>query len=161
MLRSLIRLIPRDERIISIEDVPEIDCPHENYFSMLASKGGQGVGQVTISGLLEASLRMRPDRILLGEIRSEEACDFLEALNTGHPGCLSTIHADSVQTVFDRLIFLVRRKPAFSALPHQALLAYVQSSIDLVVHMGRGRDGRRCVVDTWKREGIACDYSRA
>ena len=100
---ALAREIPEEERLVTLEDTPELELPQPNVLRMIASKGGQGQAQVTIQDLLEASLRLRPDRILLGELRGKEAYTFLNAVNTGHPGSISTLHADSPRTAFERL----------------------------------------------------------
>ena len=94
------------ERVISIEDTRELQPPQPNWLSLLASKGDQGTSKVTIQDLLESSLRLLPDRLFLGEIRGAEAATFLQAVNTGHPGSLTTLHADSTYSAFDRLALM-------------------------------------------------------
>jgi type IV secretion system protein VirB11 len=102
-LNALLKAIPETERVISIEDTPELKPPQPNWCSLIASKGDQGRANVTIQSLLEASLRLRPDRLFVGEIRGGEAYTFLQAVNTGHPGSLTTLHANSTEGAFERL----------------------------------------------------------
>lgn len=96
--------------------------------------------------LLEAALRMRPDRLILGEIRGEEALNFLEAINTGHPGSISTIHADSPALALDRLALMVMRTGV--AMTRDDVIDYAMRTIDMIVQVGR-RDGRRGVLSVW------------
>jgi len=96
-LNGLLKEIPALERIVTLEDTQELKPPQPNWLSLLASKGNQGLAKVTVLDLLEAALRFRPDRLLLGEIRGADAFTFLQAVNTGHPGSLSTVHANSPQ----------------------------------------------------------------
>lgn len=148
-LRALTDEMGADERLVTIEDVPEIALSQHNKLSLIASKGGQGVAKVSVTDLLEASMRLRPDRILLGEIRGAEAADFLELINSGHPGSISTIHADSPRLCFERLCFMVKRREGFQAMSTQALLAYIQSVIDVVVQFKRFDNGFRGVTQVW------------
>ena len=92
---AALRAIPNDERLITVEDAREIDLQHPNRVHLLASKGGQGRANLTTQDLIEACLRLRPDRIIVGELRGAEAFSFLRAINTGHPGSISTLHADT------------------------------------------------------------------
>jgi len=149
VMRALTEEIGPNERIITIEDVREIQLRHANKLHLLASKGGQGVAAVTFGSLLEACLRLRPDRILLGEMRGGEAADFLELINTGHPGSISTIHADSPRLCFERLAFMVKRREGFQTMSHEALVAYIQSVVDVVVQFKRLDAGRRVISDIW------------
>lgn len=102
-LNALLKEIPLTERVISIEDTSELKPPQPNWLSLIASKNEQGRANVTIQSLLEASLRLRPDRLFVGEIRGPEAYTFLQAVNTGHPGSLTTLHANSTEGAFERL----------------------------------------------------------
>ena len=106
-LSALLHEIPVQERILTIEDTPELTLPHENHVRLVATRGNQNVARVDARHLVEASLRMRPDRLLLGEVRGGEALDFLQAINTGHPGSLSTVHANSPSAAYSRLALLV------------------------------------------------------
>ena len=101
---ACLRAIPRIERLISVEDAREIDLEnHPNKVHLLASKGGQGLAKVTTQDLIETCLRLRPDRIIVGELRGSEAFSFLRAINTGHPGSISTLHADTPEMAIQQL----------------------------------------------------------
>ena len=135
-LRALLKDIPEDERIVTIEDSREIRSPHPNVVNLIA-------GDTDTCGplkLLDATLRLRPDRILLGEIRGVEAWSYLEAINTGHDGSISTIHGNSPAAAFERLAFLVMR--AGLGLLRTEIVDYARSIIDCVVQLDR-RDGQR------------------
>lgn len=107
LLNAILQELDPAERILTIEDTPELDPPHKNRLSLISSKGGQGEANVTVQTLLEASLRLRPDRILLGELRGKEAYSYLRAINTGHPGSITTIHADTPKGSFEQLALMV------------------------------------------------------
>ena len=126
-LNALLKEVPESERVISIEDTRELNPPQPNWLSMLASKGGQGKAQVTIQDLLEASLRLRPDRLFLGEIRGAEAATFLQAVNTGHPGSLTTLHADSTFGAFERLALMTLQSEL--KLTKAEIMDYVRSVV--------------------------------
>ena len=96
-LNAILKEVPADERIITIEDTREVNPIQQNHLPLVASKGDQGEARVTVETLLQASMRLRPDRIFLGEIRGAEAYSFLRAINTGHPGSITTVHADSLR----------------------------------------------------------------
>ena len=106
-LNALLKEIPDEERIVTIEDTRELKPITPNTVALLASKGDQGRAKVTQQQLLEASLRMRPDRLMLGELRGAEAFSFLQAINTGHPGSLTTVHANSGRSAYERLALMV------------------------------------------------------
>ncbi len=144
---AIARAIPEEERLLSIEDTPELELPQPNTFRLLASKGGQGVAQVSIQDLLEASLRLRPDRILLGELRGAEAYTFLQAVNTGHPGSISTLHADSPRAAFERLTLMVMQ--ANLGLRRDEILAYIRSVVEVVVQLTRLPNGERIVSEIY------------
>lgn len=99
--------IPREERLILIEDTPELQVDHENSVGLVAARGQMGEADVSTEDLLIAALRMRPDRIILGELRGVEAFTFLRAVNTGHPGSMTTIHADTPQRALEQMALLV------------------------------------------------------
>ena len=145
-LNALLKEIPAEERIITIEDTPEIDPPQNNHLSFIASKGNQGVSKVTIQDCLEASLRFRPDRILLGELRGKEAYAFLRAINTGHPGSLTTIHADTPQGALEQITLMVMQ--ANLGLSRLEILSYITSIIDMVIQLKR-IGGKRVLSDIW------------
>ncbi len=110
--KALIAEIPRDERLITIEDTPELVVPHRNCVALRYSKDGQGAAKVGPHELLEASLRMRPDRILLQELRDGTAFTYLRAVNAGHPGSITTVHADSCALAIEQLTLLVKQSEA-------------------------------------------------
>ena len=145
LLNALAKEIPAHERIVTLEDTRELRLPHANVVSLVASKGDQGDARVTMQDLLEASLRLRPDRILLGELRGSEAYTFLRAINTGHPGSLTTLHADSPARAFEQLALMVLQ--AGLGLRRDEILEYVRSVIDVVVQVTRDAEGRRVVSD--------------
>ena len=140
-LNALIREIPIEERLILIEDTPEIRLAHENAIGLIAARSALGEAAVTANDLVSASLRMRPDRIILGELRGPEAFAFLRAINTGHPGSMTTIHADSVERALEQLALLVLE--GGSTLQREDILAYVRTTVDLVLQLSRDATGRR------------------
>jgi type IV secretion system protein VirB11 len=142
--RALISMTELQERLITIEDAQELHPPHRNYVGLIADRKERSERQP--SKLLESCLRMRPDRIILGEIRGVEAYDFLEAINTGHPGAITTIHADSPELAFDRLALMVMRSGV--RMSHGEVIAYAKKTIDLIVQVGR-RNGRRGVLELY------------
>ncbi|MCW8059655.1 P-type DNA transfer ATPase VirB11 [Agrobacterium tumefaciens] len=142
--RTLIEMMDRNERLITIEDAPELFPNHRNQVALIADRKDKSARMP--SKLLESCLRMRPDRIILGEIRGVEAYDFLEAINTGHPGAVTTIHADSPALAFDRLALMVMRSGV--RLSHSEVILYAKRTIDLVVQVGR-RNGVRGVLEVY------------
>jgi type IV secretion system protein VirB11 len=144
MARALIAMAEPQERIITIEDAQELYPPHKNQVALISDRKKES--ERLPSRLLESCLRMRPDRIILGEIRGMEAYDFLEAINTGHPGAITTIHADSPSLAFDRLAMMVMR--AGVQMTHSEIVAYAAKTIDLVIQVGR-RDGKRGVLQVF------------
>ncbi|PII38049.1 type IV secretion protein VirB11 [Sinorhizobium meliloti CCBAU 01290] len=133
MSKTLINAIPPQERLITIEDTLELVIPHENHVRLLYSKDGAGVGGVTAEQLLQASLRMRPDRILLGEMRDDAAWAYLSEVVSGHPGSISTIHgADAVQG-FKKLFSLVKSSPQGAAIEDRTLIDLLSTAIDVIV----------------------------
>ena len=144
---AVARAIPAEERLLSIEDTPELELPQPNTFRLLASKGGQGLAKVSIQDLLEAALRLRPDRILLGELRGAEAYTFLQAVNTGHPGSISTLHADSPRAAFERLALMVMQ--ANLGLGRAEILEYIRSVVEVIVQLTRLPNGERIVSEIY------------
>lgn len=141
-LNALLAEIPADERLIIIEDTPELRTEHANSLGLLASRSELGEARVTMNDLVSASLRMRPDRIIVGELRGSEAFAFLRAVNSGHPGSMTTIHADSPERAIEQLTMLVLQ--ALSALRREDVRDYVRQSIDLIIQLRR-ISGRRVV----------------
>jgi type IV secretion system protein VirB11 len=142
--RALLSMAEANERIITIEDAQELHPPHKNQVGLIAERKDKSPRSP--SRLLESCLRMRPDRIILGEIRGVEAYDFLEAINTGHPGAITTIHADSPQLAFDRLALMVMRSGV--QMTHGEIIQYAKKTIDLVIQVGR-RKGQRGVLEVY------------
>lgn len=134
-LNALIREIPVEERLILIEDTPELHQHHDNLVGLLAVRGSQGEARVTATDLLAASLRMRPDRIILGELRGEEAYTFLRAINTGHPGSMTSVHADSAERAIEQIVLLVLQ--AGTQLSRDDVRHYVRSTVDVYVQLQR------------------------
>lgn len=141
MLKALAHEIPADQRIITIEDVREISLPHANAIRLRYSKGGQGAERADARELLEACLRMRPDRILFGELRGSEAFQFLRCVNSGHPGSLTSIHANSPNAAIDQLSLLARQAEQGRGYGVHEMRDFVSGLIDVVVQM----EGRRVI----------------
>lgn len=140
-LNALLREIPAHERLILIEDTPELQFAHENAVGLLSARSALGEASVTAEDLLIASLRMRPDRIILGEIRGAEAATFLRAVNTGHPGSITTIHADSPERAIDQLALLVLQTGIRMA--WDDVVTYVRRSLGVIVQLVRSETGRK------------------
>jgi type IV secretion system protein VirB11 len=140
-LNALIREIPPEERLILIEDTPELHQHHDNLVGLLAVRGALGEARVSTTDLLAASLRMRPDRIILGELRGEEAYAFLRAVNTGHPGSMTSVHADSAERAVEQIVLLVLQ--AGTQLGREDVRHYVRSTVDIFVHLARTGGKRR------------------
>jgi type IV secretion system protein VirB11 len=143
-LNALLGEVPAQERIVLIEDTPEIRLRHANALGLVAVKGELGEARVGTDDLLQAALRLRPDRIVLGELRGRETVSFLRAINTGHPGSFSTIHASSPAGALEQLVLMVMQ--AGLGLGREDTLAYARSMIDIIVQLGRSADGRRGIV---------------
>jgi pilus assembly protein CpaF len=145
-LNALSAFIPADERIVTIEDAAELRLQQPHVVRLEARPPNlEGRGEVTIRALVRNALRMRPDRIVVGEVRGAEALDMLSAMTTGHDGSLSTIHAGSPEEALRRLETLALM--ADVGLPLAAVREQVAGAVDLVVHQARGRDGERRVVE--------------
>ena len=151
-LNALLREIPAEERLILIEDTPELIIHHENSIGLVAARGQLGEARVTADDLLAASLRMRPDRIILGELRGAEALTFLRAVNTGHPGSMTTIHADGAERAIEQIALLVMQ--AGTRLGRDDIQHYVRGTIDVFVHLDRS-GGRRRVAEVMLREQLS------
>ncbi len=149
-LNACLKVIPIEERILTIEDAREVKVPHQNCVHLVASRGGQGLAKVTPQELLEACLRLRPDRILLGELRGAEAFSYLRAINSGHPGSLTTIHSDSPMLAFEQLALMVMQ--ANLGMERPQILEYIRSIIPIVVQLKRGEKGHRYVSEIYYRE---------
>ena len=141
-LNALLREVPGEERLILIEDTPELHVDHLNSVGLIAVRGKLGEAQVSANDLVSASLRMRPDRIILGELRGNEALAFLRAVNSGHPGSMTTIHADSPEGAIEQLVLLALESG--TQLTRTDVRHYVTQTMDLFVQLGRV-GGRRTV----------------
>jgi type IV secretion system protein VirB11 len=147
-VNAAIRSIPRSERLISVEDAREIDFSNNpNKVHLLMSRGGQGRAQVTTQDLIEACLRLRPDRIIVGELRGIEAFAFLRAVNTGHPGSISTLHADTPKMALEQMKLMVMQ--AGLGMPPDEIMAYIRNVIDIIVQLKKGEKGRRYVSEIY------------
>ncbi len=142
LLNALASFIPENERIVVIEDTSELQLTKANLVRLEARREQSGLPPVTMRDLLRATLRLRPDRILLGEVRGGEAFDLLQALNTGHAGSLSTIHANSAEQALSRFTNCILMSGI--ELPYAAIRANIAEELDLVVHIER-RHGKRYV----------------
>jgi len=143
-LNALLREVPADQRIILVEDTPEIRLVHPNALGLVAVKGEMGEAKLSTNDLLQSSLRMRPDRIVLGELRGNEAVSFLRAINTGHPGSFSTIHANSPQGALEQLALMVMQSGL--GLSRSETIDYAKSVVDVIVQLDRS-GGIRSVSD--------------
>jgi type IV secretion system protein VirB11 len=147
--KALIREIPGDERLITIEDAKELVLDrHPNHVRLFYSKDDQGLSRVTPRQLLESCLRMKPDRILLAELRGEEAFDYLRNVNSGHPGSITSIHAASAELAFEQLVLLVKQSRAGQELARADIKNLLYLLIDVVVQFGV-EDRQRCVREIW------------
>ncbi|WP_133364727.1 P-type DNA transfer ATPase VirB11 [Qipengyuania sediminis] len=144
-LNAMLGEIPVHERVVLVEDTPELRLPGENGVGLVAVKGELGEAKVTANELLQAALRLRPDRIVLGELRGAESVSFLRAINTGHPGSFSTIHANSLTGALEQLALMVMQTGI--GLTRSDTIAYAASVIDVLVQLGRDGDGRRGIVE--------------
>jgi type IV secretion system protein VirB11 len=151
--KALIREIPAEERLISIEDAQELVLDrHPNHVRLFYSKGGQGRSRVTPKQLLEACLRMKPDRILLAELRAEEAFDYLRNVNSGHPGSITSVHAASAELAFEQLVLLVKQNEAGREMSRADIRQLLASLIDVVIQFGV--DGHtRYIREIWYAPG--------
>ena len=141
---AALRSIPHDERLITVEDAREVDLTsHPNRVHLLASKGGQGRANVSTQDLIETCLRLRPDRIIVGELRGSEAFSFLRAINTGHPGSISTLHADTPEMAKEQLKLMVLQ--AGLGLPPEQIADYIYNVVDIIIQLKRGAKGRRFI----------------
>jgi type IV secretion system protein VirB11 len=135
--KALIREIPSDERLITIEDAQELILDrHPNHVRLFYSKDDQGLARVTPKQLLESCLRMKPDRILLAELRAEEAFDYLRNVNSGHPGSITSIHAASAELAFEQLVLLVKQSRGGQELPRADIKNLLYLLVDVVVQFG-------------------------
>jgi pilus assembly protein CpaF len=156
LLNVLSSFIPNDERIVTIENAAELQLRQEHVVGMESRPPNiEGRGEITIQDLVVNSLRMRPDRIVVGECRSGEALDMLQAMNTGHDGSLTTAHSNSPRDTISRLEVMCLM--AGMDLPVRAIREQIASAVDLIVHQERLRDGSRKVVKVTEVQGMEGD----
>lgn len=141
---GLIQAIPTEERILTIEDALELQLPHHpNHVRLLYSRDNQGLSKATARQLIEATLRMKPDRILLSELRSGEAFYFIRNINSGHPGSITTVHANNPRLAFEQLMLLVKESPGGNQLSREDIKSLLRLLVDVIVQFqyvrGRGR----------------------
>src|SRR5690606_2209603 len=150
----LAHCIPADERIVTIEDSAELQIAGIPNVVSLETRNAnlEGKGEINMRSLVRASLRMRPDRIIVGEVRGGEALDMLQAMNTGHDGAMSTGHANSPRDMLARLETMVI---ANSELPIASVRGQIASGIDVLIHLSRLADGRRRVTEISELAGLA------
>lgn len=147
--KALIREIGCEERLITIEDAQELVLDrHPNHVRLFYSKDDQGLARVTPKQLLESCLRMKPDRILLAELRSEEAFDYLRNVNSGHPGSITSVHAASAELAFEQLVLLVKQSQAGQALPRADIKQLLYLLVDVVIQFGVERH-QRYIREIW------------
>ncbi len=145
---AMIQAIPHEERLITVEDAREIDLTyHKNRVHLIASKGGQGRAKVTTQDLIEACLRLRPERIIVGELRGAEAFSFLRAINTGHPGSISTLHADTPKMALEQLKMMVMQ--AGLGMAPSEITTYIKNVVDVIVQLKRGAKGKRYISEVY------------
>jgi pilus assembly protein CpaF len=153
MLNVLSSFVPHNERIVTIEDAVELQLRQDHVIRLEARPANiEGQGEITIRDLVRNTLRMRPDRIIVGEVRGAEALDMLQAMNTGHDGSLSTVHANAPRDALARVETMVLM--AGFDLPTRAIREQVASALDLIVHIDRFRDGSRRVVQVTEVVGM-------
>ncbi len=145
-LNVLSNFIPSHERIITIEDSAELRLSRVENLAQMETRNAntEGLGEIPMKALIKTSLRMRPERIIVGEVRGEEALDMLQAMNTGHEGSMSTGHANSIKDMLSRLETMVLMA---APLPLEAIRKQIASSIDIMIYLSRFRDGSRRVVE--------------
>ena len=158
--KALIREIPPAERLVTIEDAQELVLDtHPNHVRLFYSKDDQGLARVTPKQLLESCLRMKPDRILLAELRAEEAFDYLRNVNSGHPGSITSIHAGSCELAFEQLVLLVKQSAGGRELARRDIKSLLYLLVDVVIQFAVER-GERYIKEIWyeperRRRGLA------
>jgi pilus assembly protein CpaF len=153
LLNVLSAYVPRTERIITIEDAAELQLHQEHVITLEKRPPGmEGRGEVTIRDLVINALRMRPDRLIVGEVRGPEALDMLQAMNTGHDGSMTTLHSNSPRDTLARLETTVLM--AGFDLPHRAIREQIASAVDMIVHLERMPNGKRKVVNVTEVHGL-------
>lgn len=147
LAKAIIHSIPLEERIITIEDVREIQLPHANVVHLLFSKD-KGVNKSTPQQLLESCLRMKPDRILLSELRGDEAFDYLRNVGSGHPGSITTVHANNAEHAFDQLSLLIKLSVAGSTLARDDIMRMLYALVNVVIQV-KNVNGKRRITEIY------------
>jgi pilus assembly protein CpaF len=155
LLNALIDHIDPSERLGVIEDTPELQISRPNVFRFQSRREQKGIEEISIRQLVKAALRHRPDRILIGEVRGAEAWDLLQALNTGHPGSICTIHAESPRKALSRLASLTLQ--ADTEMPYRAIQTEISELVSMVLQIGRDHYGKRRVVEIFEVESFDAD----
>ncbi|OZB62029.1 MAG: P-type DNA transfer ATPase VirB11 [Lysobacterales bacterium 13-68-4] len=153
-MKSLVNHIPADERLVTIEDARELFIAQPNVVHLLYSKGGQSASNVTAKSCMEACLRMKPDRIILAELRGDESFYFIRNCASGHPGSITSCHAGSTEQTWDQLALMVKASTEGAGLEFDTIKRLLRMTIDIVVHI-KAHAGRRCIT------GIDFDPGRA
>lgn len=143
-LNALLKEAPPDERLILIEDTPEIQLSHKNAVGLVAVRGRLGEAEVSPADLVEAALRLKPDRIIMGEIRGAEAMSWLRAVGTGHPGSITTVHANSTSGISEQLALMALMSGV--ELRRSELIDYIRDIVDIFIQVGR-HDGARLITE--------------
>jgi len=148
-LNALLKEAPPAERFVLIEDTPEIQLHHQNAVGLIAVRGKLGEATVSPADLVEAALRLRPDRIIMGEVRGAEAISWLRAVGTGHPGSITTVHANSPEGAVEQLAMM--SMSAGTELGRAELVDYVRATVDIIIQLGHA-DGRRLVTEIYYKQ---------
>lgn len=157
-MKSLVTHIPNDERLITIEDARELFIEQPNRVHLIYSRGGQGTANVTAKGCMEACLRMKPDRIILAEIRGDESFYYIRNCASGHPGSITSCHAGSTRQTWDQMALMVKASPEGAGLAFPEIKRLLMLTIDVVVHI-QAHAGRRCItgIDFDPKRRLALD----
>lgn len=147
-MKGLVLEIPLNERLITIEDARELFLPHQNTVHLLYSKGGQSSSNVTSQSLLESCMRMKPDRILLAELRGDETLDYILAAASGHPGSITSCHAGSPALAFERLGLMIQKSSGGAALKFETIQRLLKLTIDIVVQF-QNHNGKRFISEIY------------
>jgi type IV secretion system protein VirB11 len=143
-MKSLVHHIPADERLVTIEDARELFIEQPNRVHLLYSKGGQGAANVTAKSCMEACLRMKPDRIILAELRGDEAFYFIRNCASGHPGSITSCHSGTTEQTWDQLALMVKASTEGAGLEFATIKRLLMMTIDIVVHI-KAHAGRRYI----------------
>lgn len=155
LLNAMSSFIPDDQRIVTVEDTAELNLGKDQVIRLEARQAStEGTGEITIRQLVKNTLRMRPDRIVVGEVRGAEAFDMLQAMSTGHDGSMTTLHANDPKQAIARLQMCVQQSEAGAQMPPSAILRIISDAVDFIVHIRRFRDGSRRVAAISEVDGL-------